>query len=150
MCSGDPFCPFNVHSLQYGQLSARSWRPATRWKGAKPYSYRGPGTVGLMSSSWGISPKAGVSALTPAQLEMEHTEVLINFPSFLSRPATVKRRLNTRGPPPPPPQRPESSWGAGASSANCAKSKRGDKGKLRPPRAHGSGFTRHVSGVAAC
>ena len=56
------------------------------------------------------------------QLEMEHTEVLINFPSSLSRPATVKRRLNTGGPPPPPPQRPESSWDAGASPVNYAKS----------------------------
>ena len=77
MCSGGPFCLFNARSLQYGQISARSWWPASdvKWKQAKPYSYQGSATVGLTSSSWASFPKAEASALTPAQLEMEHTEV---------------------------------------------------------------------------
>ena len=77
MCSGGPFCLFNVRSLQYGQISARSWWPASdvKWKQAKPYSFWGSATVGLTSSSWASFPKAEASALAPAQLEMEHTEV---------------------------------------------------------------------------
>ena len=116
--------PVIVHSIQYGLLSAQSWRPATEieWKQAKPDGYWDSATVGLTSSSWTSFPKAAASALIPAQIEMNHTEVLINFPSFFSRPATAKRRINAGGPPPPPPRRPESSWGAGASSANNAKS----------------------------
>ena len=110
MCSGGPFCLFNAHSLQYGQISARSWWPASdvKWKQAKPYSYWGSATVGLTSSSWASVPKAEAPALIPAQLEMEHTEVLINFPSFLSHPATIQRHVATGGLPPPPPARPES------------------------------------------
>ena len=79
-------------------------------------------TVGLTSSSRTYFPKAGASALIPAQLEMERAEVLINFPSFLSRPATIKRHVFPGGPPPPPPAQPESSWEGGAASANYAKS----------------------------
>ena len=124
MCPGGPFCLFYVRSAQYGQLSSRRRWPATEleWKGAKPYSFWGPASAGVTSSSWRSFPEAGASALTPAHLEMEHTEVLINLPILLARPATAKRRLDTGGPPPPPPQRPEISWGAGASSANYAKS----------------------------
>ena len=96
MCSGDSFCLFNVQSKDYGQLSAQSWRPAqeTEWKQAKPYSYWDTATVGLTSSSWTSFPKAAASTLTPTQFELEHTEVLINFPSFISHPAAIKRRLN--------------------------------------------------------
>ena len=124
MCSGGPFCLFNVHSKDYGRISARGWWPASEIerKQAKPYSFWVSATVGLTPSSWASLPKAAASALIPAELEMEHTEVLINFPNFLSRPATIKRHINTGGPPPPPPRRAESSWEAGASSANYAKS----------------------------
>ena len=69
-----------------------------------------------------VLPKAGASALIPAQREMERTDVLINFPSFLSRPATIKRHVFSGGRPPPPPAQPESSWEAGAASANYDKS----------------------------
>ena len=121
-----PFLPFNAHSIQYGQLSARSWRPATEigWKRAKPYSFWDSAAVGLAPSSWASFPKAAASAPIPAQIEMDHTEVFINSPSFFSHSATVSRHLTTGGPPPPSPHIPESSWGAGASSANYAKATR--------------------------
>ena len=124
MCPGGPVCLFNVHSKDYGQISARGWWPTSEieWKQAKPYSFWVSATVGLTPSSWASLPKAAASALIPAELEMEHTEVLINFPSFLSHPASIKRHINTGGPPPPPPKRAEDSWEAGASSANYAKS----------------------------
>ena len=124
LCSGDPFCLFNVHSKDYGQISSRSWWPTSgiEWKGAKLYSYWDSTTVGLTSSSRTSFPKAGASALIPAQLEMERAEVLINFPSCLSLPATIKRHVFSGVPPPPPPAQPESSWEGGAASANYSKS----------------------------
>ena len=111
MCSGYPFRLFNAHSIQYEQLSASAFE--MEWKQAKPYSYVDPADVGLTSSSWASFPKAAAPALTPTRLEMEHTDVLINFPSCLSRPAMAKRGVNVGGPPSPPPRKPESSWDVG-------------------------------------
>ena len=118
VCSGDPFCLLNIHSKDYGQISARSWRPTSEleWKTAKKYSYWDSATVGLTSGCWSSFPKAAVEALAPSQLELGNTEVIINFPSFISHPASIKRHLATGGPPPPPPSYPESSWGQAVSS----------------------------------
>ena len=95
----------NIHSKDYGQISARSWRPSSEleWKTAKPYSYWDSTIAGLTSSSWSSFPKAGVEALIPAQLELGRTEVLINFPSFISHPGAAKCHLVAGGRPPPPP-----------------------------------------------
>ena len=124
MCPGGPVCLFNVQSKDYGQLSARSWWPArgSEWEMAKPYRYWGAATVGLPSSSWTSFPKTAASTLTPIQFELEHAEVLIDLPSFISHPAAIKRHLNTSGPPPPPPHSAEGSCARGASSANYANS----------------------------
>ena len=113
----------NIHSRDYGQISARSWRPTSEleWETAKPYSYWDSTIVGLQTSSWSNFPKAGGEALVPAQLELGNTEALINFPSFISRPATIKRYLATGGSPPPPPTQPESSW-EGGQQANYGRS----------------------------
>ena len=37
VCSGDPLCLLNIHSKDYGQIPARSWRPTSEleWKTAK-------------------------------------------------------------------------------------------------------------------
>ena len=123
VCSGDPLFLFNIRSKEYGQIFARRWLPSSEleWKTAKPYSYWDSSIVGLTSSSWANFPKVGAYALIPPQLEMERTEVLINFPSFLSRPATIKRHLVSGGPPPPPPTQPESSWEGRSTEANYAK-----------------------------
>ena len=112
MCSGDPFCTLNIHSRDYGQISARSWRPTSEleWETAKKYSYWDSATVGLTSGCWSSFPKAAVEALAPSQLELGNTEVIFNFPSFMSHPAEIKRHLLSGGPPPPPPTYPESSW----------------------------------------
>ena len=89
--SGGPFGLFNVHSAAYGQLSVRSWRPTAEgeWKQAKPYSFFDAADVGLTSTSWSHFPGASAPSLAPFLLEMERAEVLINSPSFLSRPATA-------------------------------------------------------------
>ena len=115
MCSGDPLCLLNIHSKDYGQISARSWWPTSEleWETAKPYSYWDSTIVGLQTSSWSNFPKAGGGALIPAQLELGRAEVLINFPSITSHRASIKRYLATGGSPPPPPTQPESSWGGG-------------------------------------
>ena len=112
IASGDPFCLFNVHSKDYGQISARSWWPTSEleWKAAKKYSFWDSSTVGLTTDSWSSFPKAAAETLIPSQLELNNTEAIINFPSFISHPGDIKRHLNTGGPPPPPPQYPESSW----------------------------------------
>ena len=112
VCSGDPFCLLSIHSKDYGQINARSWWPTSEleWKTAKKYSYWDSSTVGLTSSSWSGFPKAAAEALVPSQLELGNTEVIINFPSFISHPAEIKHHLRTGGPPPPPPTYPESSW----------------------------------------
>ena len=112
ICSGDPFCLINLHSKASGQVSARSWWPTTEleWKTAKKYSYWDSSTVGLTTDCWSSFPKASVEALLPAQLELNNTEVIINFPSFISHPGEIKKHLVTGGPPPPPPSYPESSW----------------------------------------
>ena len=112
ICSGDPFCLINLHSKASGQISARSWWPASEleWKTAKKYSFWDSSTVGLTTDCWSSFPKAGVEALIPSQLELNNTEVIINFPSFISHPGEIKRHLVTGGPPPPPPCYPESSW----------------------------------------
>ena len=41
VCPGDPFCMLNIRSRDYGQISARGWRPPSEleWKTSKPYSY---------------------------------------------------------------------------------------------------------------
>ena len=77
MFPGGPFCLRNVHSKDYGQISVRSWRPASEieLEKAKPYSFWDTAAVGLTSSSWASFPKAAASALIPAQIEMEHMEV---------------------------------------------------------------------------
>ena len=102
MCSGDSSCLLNIRSKDYGQISARSWRPTSEleWKTAKSYSYWDSTIVGLTSGCWSSFPRAGVEALVPAQLELGNTEVFINSPSHLM----------AGGPPPPPPTQPESSW----------------------------------------
>ena len=143
VCSGDPFCMINMHSKEYGQLSARSWWPVSEleWKTARKYSYFDTATVGLTSPCWSTFPKAAVAALSPPKLELENTEVIINFPSFISHPADIKRHLMTGGPPPPPPIYPENSWGQdhGASygSSNHPPAPAGP----RQPRATQSSFT---------
>ena len=108
----------NIHSKDYGQISARSWWPTSEleWETAKKYSYWDSATVGLTSGCWSSFPKAAVEALAPSQLELGNTEVIINFPSFISHPASIKRHLATGGPPPPPPSYPEGSWGQAVSS----------------------------------
>ena len=140
VCSGGPCCLLNIHSKDYGQISARSWWPASEleWETAKPYSFWDSTIVGLTSGSLSSFPKAGVEALIPPQLELGNTEVLIDSPSFCSRPAAIKRHLMAGRPPPPPPTQPESSWeagyGANYGSSTYApappESRRGD-----PPRA---------------
>ena len=126
VCSRDPFCLLNSHSRDYGQISARSWWPSSEleWETAKSYSYLGSTVVGLTSGCWSSFPGAAVEALVPSQLELGNTGVIINSPSFISRPATIKRHLLTGGPPPPPPTQPESSWepdyGASYRSSNYA------------------------------
>ena len=69
--------------------------------------------MGLTSGCWSSFPKAAAEDLVPSQLELGNTEVIINFPSFISHPADIKRHLMAGGPPPPPPTQPESSWEAG-------------------------------------
>ena len=131
ICSGDPFCLFNVHSKDYGQLSARSWWPTSEleWKTAKKYSYWDSSTVGLAIDCWSHFPKAAVEDLTPPQLELNNTEVIMNFPSFISHPGAIKRHLATGAPPPPPPRYPESSWDHEAGASYSASG--------RPPAASG-------------
>ena len=133
-------CMLNIRSKDLGQISARSWWPASEreWKTAKPYSYWNSTIVGLTSGSWSSFPNAGVEALSPSQLELGNTEVLINSPSFISHPATINRHLMAEGPPPPPPAQPESSWGAGYGanygSSTCAPAPTGSH-HGNPPRA---------------
>ena len=112
VCSGDPFCMLNIYSRDYGQISARSWWPTSEleWKAAKQYSYWDSTVVGLTSGCWSSCPRAAVEALASSQLELGNTQVIINFPSFISRPGTIKRNLLAGRPPPPPPVQPESSW----------------------------------------
>ena len=111
-CSGDPSCILNIHSRDYGQISARSWWPTSEleWETAKSYSYWDSTIVGLTSGCWSSFPKAAVEALVPSQLELGNTEVIINSPSFISHPAAIRRNLLAGRPPPPPPVQPESSW----------------------------------------
>ena len=131
LCSGDPFCLFNVHSKDYGQISARSWWPTSEleWKTAKKYSFWDSSTVGLTTDCWSSFPKAAVETLAPSQLELNNTEVIINFPSFISHPGAIKRHLARGGPPPPPPSYPESSWDNEASASYRA--------STHPPAASG-------------
>ena len=66
--------------------------------------------MGLTTDCWSGFPKAAAEDLAPSQLELNNTEVIINFPSFISHPGAIKRHLAKGGPPPPPPTYPESSW----------------------------------------
>ena len=76
-----------------------------------------------------VFPKAAVETLIPSQLELSNTEVIINFPSFISHPRLIKRHLAKGGPPPPPPSYPESSWDNEASASYRA--------SIHPPAASG-------------
>ena len=126
-CAPETFLGFSMcTAMRKVQLSARSWRPASESEGnqAKPYSYVDPAGVGLTSIIWSNFPKLAAPSLSPLLREMERAGVLINFPSFLSRPALVKKRVNRGGPPPPPPHMPESSRGSGAGLANWSRNAR--------------------------
>ena len=86
------------------------------------YSYWDPSTVGLTSGSWSSFPKAAAEDLVPSQLELGNTEVIINFPSFISHPADIKRHVRSGGAPPPPPTYPESSWDQSAHASYATSS----------------------------
>ena len=131
MSPGGVFRLFNVHSSAYGQLSAKSRWPALEeeWLQAKSYSFRGPADVGFTSNNRSSFPEA----VAPFLLEMEHAEVRINFPSLLSRPATVKQHVTKRGRPPPPPQAPDGSWGFGKGRADWAPQTRATAEEIMEP-----------------
>ena len=101
VCSGDFFGLFDARCSAYGQLSARSWWPASEeeWPRAEPYSFWGPAGAGMISNNRPSFPKPSAPALPPFRLEMDDAEVLINFPSFLSHPAVAEQRVNKWGPP---------------------------------------------------
>ena len=67
MCPGGVFGFFNAHSSAYGQLSARSWWPASEaeWLRAEPYSFWDPADVGLTPNNWSSFPKAAAPNLVP-------------------------------------------------------------------------------------